>query len=136
MSALGTLPKANVGPKLRWEKLNLGTECKGCGKLFPTAFAYDQHRCSPALRIVRNLACGYRTEVNRINVTAVPRANMSTASVERRPAPRRSRGECHIKHITHILCMYITNLKTGGTRCGYPALLDLRQVIFSIKKHF
>ena len=83
---------ANVGQKLRLEKRSLRMECKGCLKYCPTAFAYDQHRRSPALRN-KACQCGSRTEENRKNVTAVQRANMSTAAVERRPAQLRCRGK-------------------------------------------
>ena len=76
----------------------LGTECQGCGKLFSTQFAYDQHRRSPFLHAT---PCYALPNENRVNVTAVPRPNMSTAALDRRPA-KRVRCNWHILHILHI----------------------------------
>ncbi len=66
----------------------IGTECQGCGRLFGTLFAYDQHRRS---RVLRGTACCALQVQNRFNVTAAQRPNMSTAALERRPA-KRTRG--------------------------------------------
>ncbi len=70
------------------EGLAIGTECQGCGKMFASLFAYDQHRRS---RVLRGTACYALPDEKRINVTAAPRPNMSTAALERRPA-KRTRG--------------------------------------------
>ncbi len=42
-----------VEPKLCFKvnRCGIWLECKGCGRMFPTSFAYDQHRRSPAHRI-------------------------------------------------------------------------------------
>ncbi len=53
------------------------------GRLFGTLFAYDQHRRS---RVLRGTACCALPDENRMNVTAAPRPDMSTAALERRPA--------------------------------------------------
>ena len=77
----------------------IGTECQGCGRLFGTLFAYDQHRRS---KLLRGTACCALPDENRMNVTAAPRPNMSTAALERRPA-QRTRGGGQPVHIVHIL---------------------------------
>ncbi len=61
----------------------IGTECQGCGRMFGTLFAYDQHRRS---RVLLGTACCALPDENRFNVTAAQRPNMSTAALERRPA--------------------------------------------------
>ncbi len=66
----------------------IGTECQGCGRLFGTLFADDQHRRS---RVLRGTACCALPDENRFNATAAQRPNMSTAALERRPA-KRTRG--------------------------------------------
>ena len=86
----------------RTDRRALGTECQGCEKLFSSKFAYDQHRRSPFLH---GTACYALPDENRVNVTAVPRPNMSTAALDRRSA-QRARGSIHILHIeqtAHIL---------------------------------
>ena len=72
----------------RMDRRAIGTECQGCHRMFTTLFAYEQHRRSAYLR---GTACYAFPDEKRVNVTAVPRANMSTALVERRAA-KRSRG--------------------------------------------
>ncbi len=69
----------------RTEGQAIGRECQGCGKLFASLFAYDQHRHRSYLR---GTACYALPDEKRINVTAAPRPNMSTAALERRPAKR------------------------------------------------
>ena len=94
----------------------IGTECQGCGRLFGTLFAYDQHRRS---KILRGTACCAFPDENRMNVTAVPRQNMSTAALERRPA-QRTRGGGKNSHILHILqIMHIGHTATISKR-AYP----------------
>jgi hypothetical protein len=83
----------------RTDRRAIGTECQGCGKLFGTLFAYDQHRRSKQLR---GTACCALPDENRMIVTAAPRPNMSTAALERRPA-QRTRGGGQPVHILHIL---------------------------------
>ena len=74
----------------RTDRRAIGTECQGCGKLFGTLFAYDQHLCS---KLLRGTACCALPDENRMIVTAAPRPNMSTAALERRQAKRtRGRG--------------------------------------------
>ena len=75
-----------------------GPECQGCHNMFATIFAYDQHRRSPHLR---RTACCALPDENRVNVTSVSRANMSTTLVERRAA-KRTRGRAPKWHILHI----------------------------------
>ena len=87
----------------RTDRRAIGTECQGCGKLFSTQFAYDQHRCSPFLHAT---PCYALPNENRVDVTAVPRPNMSTAALDRRPA-KRVRGNRHILHILHIWHVYL-----------------------------
>ena len=82
----------------RTDRRAIGTECQGCGKLFSTQFAYDQHRRSPFLHAT---PCYALPNENRVDVTAVPRPNMSTAALDRRPA-KRVRGNRHILHIWHV----------------------------------
>ena len=94
----------------------LGTECQGCGRLFGTLFAYDQHRRS---KMLRGTACCAFPDENRMNVTSVPRQNMSTAALERRPA-KRTRGGGKNSHILHILqIMHIRHTATISKR-SYP----------------
>ena len=69
----------------------IGTECQGCGKLFGTLFAYDQHWHRRS-KVLRGTACCALLDENRFNVTAAPRPNMSTAALERRPAKRTQGG--------------------------------------------
>ena len=83
----------------RTDRRAIGTECQGCGKLFSSQFAYDQHRRSPFLHAT---PCYALPDENRVNVTAVARPNMSTAALDRRPA-KRVRGSIHILHTQHIL---------------------------------
>jgi hypothetical protein len=83
----------------RTDRRAIGTECQGCGKLFGTLFAYDQHRRS---KLLRGTACCALPDENRMIVTAAPRPNMSTAALERRPA-QRTRGGGQPVHILHIL---------------------------------
>ena len=123
MRASGSGRTEYVGPKWRLDRRGIGTECKGCRRLFSSTFAFDQHRRSPA---VRNTACFSLHDENRINVTAVSRANMSTAAVERRPAKRTlSRWTCwHIWHIWHTktYLTYENFLKPGLPAAGTPGL--------------
>ncbi len=97
----------------------IGTECQGCGKLFGTLFAYDQHRCS---KLLRGTACCALPDENRMIVTAAPRPNMSehsTAALERRPA-QRTRGGGQTLHILHILqIMHIWHIAMISKR-AYP----------------
>ena len=94
----------------------IGTECQGCGKLFGTLFAYDQHRRS---KVLRGTACCALPDENRMNVTAAPRPNMSTAALERRPA-QRTRGGGQTVHILHILqIMHIWHIAMISKR-AYP----------------
>ena len=79
----------------RTDRRAVGTECQGCWKLFSSQFAYDQHRRSPFLHAT---PCYALPDENRVNVTAVPRPNMSTAALERRPG-QRARGSIPISHI-------------------------------------
>ena len=99
MRASGSGRTEYVGPKWRLDRRGIGTECKGCRRLFSSTFAFDQHRRSPA---VRNTACFSLHDENRINVTAVSRANMSTAAVERRPAKRTRGGHVDIFDILNV----------------------------------
>ena len=97
----------------------IGTECQGCGRLFDTLFAYDQHRRS---KMLRGTACCALPDEDRINVTAAPRSNMSTAALQRRPAERTRGGgqNPHILHILHILpIMHISHIATISER-AYP----------------
>jgi hypothetical protein len=64
----------------RTEGRAIGTEAKVVEKCM---LAYDQHRRSSYLR---GTACYALPDEKRINVTAAPRPNMSTAALERRPA--------------------------------------------------
>ena len=84
-----------LGQTRYWDRFR-----QNAGRLFSTSFAYDQHRHSPALH---NTACRSLHDENRINVTAVPRANMSTAAVERRPAKRMRGGHTDIFDILNVL---------------------------------
>ena len=94
----------------------IGTECQGCGKLFGTLFAYDQHRRS---KLLRGTACCALPDENRLNVSAAPRPNMSTAALERRPA-QRTRGGGQTLHILHILqIMHIWHIAMISKR-AYP----------------
>ena len=70
----------------------IGTECQGCGRLFGTLFAYDQHTGRRS-RVLRGTACCALPDENRMNVTAAPRPNMSTAALERRQAKRKRGGQ-------------------------------------------
>jgi hypothetical protein len=94
----------------------ISTECQGCGKLFGTLFAYDQHRRS---KVLRGTACCALPDENRFNVSAAPRPNMSTAALERRPA-QRTRGGGQTVHILHILqIMHIWHIAMISKR-AYP----------------
>ena len=79
---------------------------------------------------VRNIDCASSHNENRINTTAVPRANMSTAVVERRPARRCI--QWHIWHTEHIL-YHEKNVKPGVPAAGTPGL---RFHIFHKKLYF
>ena len=83
----------------RMDRRVIGTECHGCHHMFATKYAYDQHRRS---RHLRGTACYAFQDEKRVNVTAVSRANMSTALVERRAA-KRTRGAAPNLHILHIM---------------------------------
>jgi len=83
----------------RMDRRVIGTECHGCHHMFATKYAYDQHRRS---RHLRGTACYAFPDEKRVNVTAVSRANMSTALVERRAA-KRTRGAAPNLHILHIM---------------------------------
>ena len=98
----------------RTDERAIGTECQGCGRLFGTLFAYDQHRRS---RVLRGTACCALPDENRFNVTAAQRPSMSTAALERRPA-KHTRGGGQLKHILHILqimhIIHIMQSQNGG----------------------
>lgn len=94
----------------------IGTACQGCGRLFGTLFAYDQHRRS---KMLRGTACCAFPDENRMNVTSVPRQNMSTAALEHRPA-QRTQGGGENSHILHILqIMHIRHTARISER-AYP----------------
>ena len=87
----------------------VGVECVGCGRIFPTSFSYDQHRRSP---YVRGTPCCAFPDENKINLSAAPRSNMSTAALERRAGQRmRGNGEHIIAYIAY--CAY----------CAYSAYI-------------
>ncbi len=79
--------------------LAIGPECQGCGRLLGTLFALT-NTC--AVKMLRGTPCCAFPDENRMNVTSVPRQNMSTAALERRPA-QRTRGGGENSHILHIL---------------------------------
>ncbi len=94
----------------------IGAECQDCGKLFATLFAYDQHRRS---KLLSGTACCALPDEDRMNVTAAPRPNMSTAALERRPA-QRTRGGGQTVHILLILqIMHIWHIAMISKR-AYP----------------
>jgi hypothetical protein len=66
----------------RTDRLAIGTECLGCGKMFGSMYSYDQHLRSAYLR---GTACYALPDESRLIVTAAPRPspNMSTAGLER-----------------------------------------------------
>ena len=100
----------------RTDGRTIGIECQGCGRLFGTLFAYDQHRRS---RVLRGTACCALPDENRFNVTAALRPNMSTTALERRPA-KRTRGGGQKKHILNSLqIMHIIHIATISER-AYP----------------
>ena len=69
----------------RTDRRAVGIECQGCQRMFPSSYAYDQHRRSGYLR---GTACYAYPDEMRTTVTAGPRPNMSTATVERRTGQR------------------------------------------------
>ena len=73
----------------RTDRRAIGTECL-------------HRRRLPRSRFLHGTACSALPDENRVNVTAVPRPNMSTAALDRRPA-QRVRGSIHILHTQHIL---------------------------------
>ncbi len=80
----------------------VGVECVGCERIFPTSFSYDQHRHSP---YARGTPCCAFPDKKKINLTAAPRSNMSTAALERR-AGQRMRG-CGMHIIAYFAyCAY------------------------------
>ena len=84
----------------RTDRRAVGIECQGCQRMFPSSYAYDQHRRSGYLR---GSACYAYPDEMRTTVTAGPRPNMSTATVERSTGQRmRGRGQ-DIMHIMDIL---------------------------------
>ena len=111
----------------------IGTEYQGCGRLFDTLFAYDQHRRS---KMLRGTACCALPDENRINVTAAPRSNMSTAALQRRPAERTRGGGQKSTYFAYFAYFadyayksYCNNLRTGLPAAVRPVL---RLHIFNI----
>jgi hypothetical protein len=109
----------------------IGTERRGCGRMFGTLFAYDQHRRS---RVLRRMACRALPNENRFNVTAAQRPNMSTAALESRPAKRTQGGEQQ-KHILHIL--QIIHMIHIATISNGPVLrLNILYYFNSLNMHY
>ena len=113
-------------------KRAIGTECQGCERLFSTMFKYHQHRRSPFLY---GTSCHALPNENRVTVTAAPRANMSTAALERRPA-QRTRGwliKTYLKYFAFLNILGILglspNLRSGLTAAVRP---DLRFTYFYV----
>ena len=89
-----TMHASRVSAMKQTDRLAIGTECKCCSKMFASMYAYEEHRGCARRRspFVRGTACyAMMPDEMRITVTAAPRANMSTAVLERRPA-KRTRG--------------------------------------------
>ncbi len=89
----------------------IGTECQGCGRMFGTLFAYDQHRRS---RVLHGTACCALPDENRFNVTAAQRLNMSTAalSADRPSAARWRTVKAYFAYFAdHAYNSYCNNLK-------------------------
>ncbi len=114
--------------------LAIGTECQGCGRLFGTLFAYDQHWRS---RVLRGTACCALSDGNRFNVTAPQCPNMSTAALERKTDQAHARWRTVKAYFAyfadHAYNAYCNNLKTGltwltpGLKTGLP--LGVRPVL-------
>jgi hypothetical protein len=102
----------------RADRRAIGTECQGCGKMFGTMYAYDQHRSSCYLR---GTACYAMPDENRISITAAPRTNISTAASERRPA-KRTRGRGRWRHISHIFQIKHVQHIASISKRAYPRI--------------
>ncbi len=137
---------ASNGPKFQINRRAVGTECQGCGKMCFHLFAHYQHRHSPTSR---NSSCNFIQ--HRSDMAAVPRANMSTAAVERchrscwaptGTAHARWRTILHILPITHIPQIpHIKHISNGaypqlGPAAGWPIRDFIFVILFSYFQFF